>query len=498
MHDGLVDAGRVGAAHGAQEPLPGGAVGAAGVGAGLAREHGVPRHVTAAGQTAVVVEVLEAQGLALCDVQDRGRGDGVGLQPVGLGAQLEPERVRPGAQRPDVVLVEESGDRLPEVVPDLAGGGGLEGEDLVAVVEDHGGQQRQQGTAGVLAERVGQPRRPLESVGLQLDGVLEERTAGDLQQAADRRRKEVGLPEVGHRAGACRAEVVDDVGGRIGVRARLRCLSGAAHPVGDQDPGAVVGRGPADRAVGDGGGEVADRFLVEAGLLAGGVRGVHPRCLHQEQPLPGDAGSRLVDGLGDRAGVGRTRGQRDDPVGEFLYGGLAVGGDAGHRRGPRGADGEIDGETAPGRLAQRCLDTGDPGGAAPAVALGVQHRRVGDAVVDGGYLGAAEARVGDLVDLPSDLVGADQAVGPPPAELGPHRAARLGETRRAPSDRGGRGTPGPRPGERTRRGRRSCGGEQRTARNARPVNCGEVVHGSCHSRRAARRDPLRGLPVESF
>lgn len=103
----------------------------------------MPCHVPAARQTAVVVEVLEAEGLALGDVQERGRGDRVGLQPVGLGPQFEAEGMGPGAQGRHMVPVEEDGHRFPEVVPDLPGDGGSEREDLVAVIEDHGGQQRQ-------------------------------------------------------------------------------------------------------------------------------------------------------------------------------------------------------------------------------------------------------------------------------------------------------------------------------------------------------------------
>lgn len=211
------------------------------------------------------------------------------------------------------------------------------------------------------------------------------------------------------------------------MRSRLGLLGGAALPVRDQDPVAVPGRRPGQGAVGDQSAEIPDAVQVEARLLAGGVRRVDTGCLHGDECLPGDAQLGLVDGGGDGPFVTGTGGQREPPVGEFLSGHVVVGRHTGDRDGPTRAERQVDGHPAPGGSAQRGLHTVPPGSAAPAVVLGVQHGLVLDAVVDGGDLHAAEARVGDLVDLTGDLVRVHQTVGPPPAELGAHRARRIRE-----------------------------------------------------------------------
>lgn len=235
------------------------------------------------------------------------------------------------------------------------------------------------------------------------------------------------FPVVGDGGGARRAQVVDHEGPGRGVRTRLRLLTRAPLPVGDQHPLAVRGCRPGQAAVGDGVREVADAVGVEPGLLAGGVGGVDPSGLDREQALGANAGRRLVDGRGHGPAVGGPGGQRSAPVGEFLGGGLVVGGDSGHGHGPARAQGEVDGQAASYGPAQGGLDAVAPGSAAPAVVGGVQQRLVPDAVVDGGDLGSAETGVRDLVDLAGHLVGVDQAVRPPPPELRAHRPGGVGE-----------------------------------------------------------------------
>lgn len=248
VHDGLVDAGRVRAAHGAQELLPRGAVRGAGVGAGLAGQHRVARHVPAAGQAAVVVEVLEAQRLALGDVQQRGGPDGVGLQAVRLRAHPQAQGVRPAAQCREVVGVVQVADGVPEVVPYLAGRDGVVRVDLVAAAHRDDGQDGQQRVAVALLEGGGQPGRPGQRLGLDLQGVLEQDAAGALEEAPDLLREQVPLPEAGDGGGAGRAEVVHDVRGGRGVRTALgvcpvpRCQKAVSTQ--SPPPGAVQATAP--------------------------------------------------------------------------------------------------------------------------------------------------------------------------------------------------------------------------------------------------------------
>ena len=183
MEDVLVDARGEHRRELAQVGLPRGAVGAAGRRARLVGEDRVARQVTRAGLAAVVVEVLEAERLALGDVQQRARLHRVGLQAVGLDAELEAERVRPRLQRLDVVLVVEVGEDEVDVAAHAAAGVGVEVEDRLLVLLDRERQVREQAVADLLLERLREAGRPQRRVGLELQRVLEEGAAGVLEQA---------------------------------------------------------------------------------------------------------------------------------------------------------------------------------------------------------------------------------------------------------------------------------------------------------------------------
>ena len=98
--------------------------------------------VAAAAEHAVVVEVLEAERLALGNVEQRGEGERVGGQPVRLHAQLQAEVVRPAAQGEQVVVPVEVGQHLVEVVADVRGELGVVAELVLALQFDDDRQER--------------------------------------------------------------------------------------------------------------------------------------------------------------------------------------------------------------------------------------------------------------------------------------------------------------------------------------------------------------------
>ena len=299
----------------------------------------LPGQVARAGLAAVVVEVLEAERLALGDVEQRARLHRVGLQAVGLDAQLEAERVRPRLQRLEVVLVVEVGEDEVDVAPHAAVGVGVVVEDRLLVLLDDQRQVREQAVADAAARR--RPRSSgvqiVASVSISSESSKNAPPAS-LSRRADRRREQVRVPEVGDRARAGLAEVVDDVGVGRRVVAALRLLAGAALPVGDQQPVAASGARPVDvLAVGW---EVDERGLVERVRGAGGLPAVvifgrldvQRACLLRVTPACGRDDRRRR-----RAAERRAAGDRRAAVGELLDRGGAVGRD----------DGTADGQLGP-------------------------------------------------------------------------------------------------------------------------------------------------------
>ncbi|MEU9158282.1 hypothetical protein AB0D59_49110 [Streptomyces sp. NPDC048417] len=228
---------------------------------------------------------------------------GVSKVAVGLGAQLQPEPVRPVLQRLDVLADVQVGQGLEVVLADprtalvgeLEVGGGVRGHAGVLAVDAVDVDHRELLAQGVTAQLL-EPRRQVprpEQVGVQLEGVLEQVAAVAHQQSAQARGQDM-LFRVGNGGmGAGRGEVVDDV--RRFDRDVLpgdRGLPGAALPVGDQQPLPALRRGPRDRAVTHLGGEVVQRTLLQHGQLRRRVARAAER-MQRDQRLHGDARLRL-------------------------------------------------------------------------------------------------------------------------------------------------------------------------------------------------------------
>lgn len=216
--------------------------------------------------------------------------------------------------------------------------------------------------------------------------------------------------------------MVHDEGRRVRVGPRLGALARAALPAGDDDRRRVGRCRPRHGAVDDlevlhGAGDEPDRPGRRH-------RPGDARRLHGHQAPGRHALRGLDDGLRGRPGP-RGAGLDDGAVGQLVGGRGAVGRDRPHRGGPRRAHRHVDDHAAPVGLLERGLQGGGPGRRPPAAAGRVD--RLADAVVDVGDLQAAEAGVGDLVDLTADLGRVDGAVRPPPAEAGAHRGGRVAE-----------------------------------------------------------------------
>ena len=175
----------------------------------------MPGEVATTAEHSVVVKVLEAERLALGNVEQRGEGERVGGQPVRLHAQLHAEVVGPAAQREQVVVPVQVGQHLVEVVADVRGELGVVAELVLALELHDDRQERRQVIAGAGRELGRQRRRPDRRLRLDLQRVFEERTAGLPQQPADPLVQDALLPEVGDRSGPRGAEVIDDV--EVGV-----------------------------------------------------------------------------------------------------------------------------------------------------------------------------------------------------------------------------------------------------------------------------------------
>jgi len=420
----LVDAAGEDAAHRLQHLVPRRAVGTVGVRRRLARQQLRAGHVASRGQHPEVVQVLETERLTLGHVEQRGAADRVGGQPVRLGPQFQPQAVREGTQRQQVMLMVKVGQHLIEVVAHVGGGVRVERVQIFAPLLQHDGQKGKQVIAGPPGELGDQGGRPQRRVGLQLEGVLEQVAAGLAQQPPDATGQHRAVPHVDDRLRAGRAEMVDDVGGRHGMRTALGLLARAAHPVGEQQP-RPVRHGHLDPPAGRRHHPHGSRIEHAGGDQPGNLHGEHAR----------------LDGGGDAAG------ERGRGVHQFLGGGRVLRGDGRHRGGPARADREVHGEPPRLRPAQRGLHRGEPGRGAPAVPGGVKI--LPDTVVHILDLHTTETGVGDLVDLPGDLRRIDQPVRPPPPELRP------GVIGGGPAGPGRHGGPGG--ARRSRPARGSCG-----------------------------------------